>query len=398
MKSLPSLDAAIGSSSVLQPKEVTSAMYILTLSASHNKLDYAAYAATGQPLWSGHVTLQHPDLSVDEAIEVALDALQRNWSEQHLRKAPDVIGLRVVFGGTSFVEPTFATDETLARLAKLSPQAPLHLPPTIAVARGVRRRFSNVPLVLLFETAFFANLPWREQSYGLDPDLADPEELRRYGYHGLFHGAACAALARQLREKREIRQPRIQSLCLEPNPELVSLDDGRPLVVTSGATPLEGLPGDTSAGEVDPAIILDLAKTAKLGPEAINQLLTRESGLTGLVGHPTTLELVLKQDEPEDRFALELFEHRLLLAVGAGIAALGGLDGIVVSGRYAKAGASIGSRLVARLSALPGLRTVPPELLIFPARRDRLIADQTMAVAAIVRAPALQLARVGSLQ
>jgi acetate kinase len=370
-------------------------MYILTLSASHHKLDYAAYAATGQALWSGHLTLQRPDLSVDGAIEEALDVLQRNWSEQHLRKAPDVIGLRVVFGGASFTEPTFGTNETLARLAKLSPQSPLHLPPTIAVARGVRRRFSNVPLVLLFETAFFANLPWREQSYGLDPDLADPEGLRRYGYHGVFHGAACAALARQLRTQRGVCQPRIQSLCLEPYPELVSVDDGRPLVVTSGATPLEGLPGDTSAGEVDPAIILDLAKTAKLGPEAINQLLTRESGLTGLVGHPTTLEQVMRQDDPEDRFALEVFEHRLLLAAGAGIAALGGLDGIVVSGRYAKACASMGSRLMAKLLALPGLRKVPPELLIFPARRDRLIADETMAVAAITRAPALQAASLG---
>jgi acetate kinase len=360
-------------------------MYILTLSASHQKLDYAAFAASGQPLWCGHLTLNSPNLSVDEAIENALEAVRRSWSDSHLHRAPDAIGLRVVYGGESFVTPTVATDEALARLEKLAPRAPLHLPPTLAVAHGLRRRFANVPLVLLFETAFFANLPWREQSYGLDPDLADATSLRRYGYHGLFHAAACAALARQLRAKRNVRQTRVQSLCLEPYPELVSVDDGRPLVVTSGATPLEGLPGDTSAGEVDPAIVLDLAKTAKLGPEAINQLLTRESGLTGLVGHVTTLEEVIGRNDPEDRFALELFEHRLLLAAGAGIAALGGLDGVVISGRYASSCSSIGSRLVERLSALPGLRKLPPELLIFPVRRDRLMADETIAVAAITR-------------
>jgi acetate kinase len=59
--------------------------------------------------------------------------------------------------------------------------------------------------------------------------------------------------------------------------------------VTGGTTPLEGLPGETTCGDLDPGIILYLAEQMKWGPEQINALLTQESGLSSMAQRPLTL-------------------------------------------------------------------------------------------------------------
>jgi acetate kinase len=355
-------------------------MHILTLSASHQRLEYAAWeAAAREPVWSGVFPLHRDTQPYQQAVTSALGTLRRSFARLVTRRPPAAVGLRVVFGGEGFAGPTEATPDVLGRLAELVPQAPLHLPATLGVARGAKEVFSGIPLVLSFETAFFAKLPVREQCYGLDFDLTGAGELRRYGYHGLYHQVASAALGRRLRIERGLEAPRILSLCLEPRPELVAVSNGSALMVTSGATPLEGLPGDNSAGEADPAIVLTLAQAGGLGPEAIHHRLTHQSGLSGLVGHATTLGEVVEGGDADSRHALGVFQHRLLLAVGAGVAALDGLDGIVFSGRYAHTGDHLGPFLLERLGRLPGLSVRPPEWLIFPERRDRLVADETFA-------------------
>jgi acetate kinase len=355
-------------------------MHILTLSASHQRLEYAAWeAAAREPIWSGVFPLHGDSQPLDQATASALRSLRRNWTRSVMRRPPAAVGLRVVFGGEGFAGPIEATPAVLDHLADLVPQAPLHLPVTLGVAHGVREVFPAAPLVLSFETAFFAKLPVREQCYGLDFALTGAGELRRYGYHGLYHQAASHALGRRLRTKREIEAPRVLSICLEPRPEVVAVSDGMPLMVTSGATPLEGLPGDSSAGEADPAIVLTLAQAGGLGPEAIHHLLTHESGLSGLVGHATTLGEVVEAGDADSRRALGVFQHRLLLSAGAGVAALDGLDGIVFSGRYGHTGDRLGPFLLEKLTRLPGLSTRPPEWMIFPERRDRLVKDQTLA-------------------
>ncbi|MBN1605678.1 MAG: acetate/propionate family kinase [Polyangiaceae bacterium] len=354
-------------------------MNVLTFSVSHRVLAYAAwYGTEARPAWSGSIDLERGPLSVSETIDRALGVVRSTWELSFPEDPPSAVALRVVFGGEHLSTPALATPRTLAELEALVPRAPLHLPPTIAAARAIPAYFEGSPVLLAVETAFFRGLPERERSYGLDPELNESGVLSRFGYHGLFHQAACVEISRTLRASAGIGRPRLLSLCLEPRPELVGVDNGRPLTVTSGATPLEGLPGDTSAGESDPAIVLTLSERAHLGPEEINTLLTRESGLSGLVDHPTTLERVMRDNDPASLFAREVLEHRLLLAAGAAVAALGGLDGIVLSGRYAEAAAELGLSLVRRLSRLPGVGH-PLEHVAFTQSLGRLVADQALA-------------------
>jgi acetate kinase len=318
------------------------------------------------------------------------DLLQRAGETCGINPRDDLaIALRGTFGGAAFRRPTLATDETTALLRDLAPQAPLHVPPLIGMAAACHEVFPSTPLVMAFETAFFAALPPREHSYGLDPALMQKWPMRRYGYHGILHEAACAHLNRSQRgDGLEAASRRILSICLEPKPEIAAVIGRRPVMVTSGATPLEGLPGQTSCGELDPSIVLALAETRRVGPEQMNDVLTRQSGLLGLTGKHVSLEQVLASPEPEMRQAAQLMRYRILQSCGAGMAATGGVDGIVFSGRYAHLGETLGPWLAQRLAfkGNPQAREIAWE--VFSEPRTRILADMAFASASMLSASA----------
>jgi len=71
----------------------------------------------------------------------------------------------------------------------------------------------------------------------------------------------------------------------------------------------------------------------------------------------------------------------VLLAAGAGMAALGGLDHITFSGRFARAGERVGPWLVDRLAA-GRRRGAPLTWSCLAVTLERLVADHTVAVLA----------------
>lgn len=269
-------------------------------------------------------------------------------------KGPDVIAIRVRFGGWKFTHPTLVDRHVIRELEDLALHAPLHLPPIPILVDCCLEVFVGIPIVLVFDTAFFTQLPQREYLYGLDTDLMRKWSLRRYGFHGLYHEAACVSVLSRARksdspQSKPAKPPCTLSICLEPRPELSAVVGRRPLTVTSGATPLEGLPGQTNCGELDSSIVLTLSEKMKWNAEKINSVLTQQSGLSGLVGRPVTLEEILTSTGDEMRLAKDLLRYRILMTAGMGIAAMGGLDHIVFSGRYAALGRELGPWLCSRL-------------------------------------------------
>jgi acetate kinase len=156
-------------------------------------------------------------------------------------------------------------------------------------------------------------------------------------------------------------------------------------MVTSGATPLEGLMGDTSCGDIDAGIIVTVAKEFNWGVEKINRMLSEESGLTGMAGHRVTIKDLFDSGFESGNPAREMFLYRLLQVCGSGIAAMGAIDSIVFSGRYRMAGKLIGPWLVKKLSFLKN--TVPSVDLqwsIFPQTIEMLAGSYVGAVVAKV--------------
>ena len=255
----------------------------------------------------------------------------------------DAIILKVLFGGDIFTQPIVVDHETIQNLESLISQAPLHLPGTLQLIGCCNEVFPEVPIVLVFETSFFSGMPERESTYAISPAIMKEMNIKRYGYNGICHEAACLMVSQKLRKKFKTSSLRIISICLESQPEVAAVKGRRVLMVT------REIPGETMCGKIDPNIVLTLSETVEWGPEKINTSLTKESGLLGLTGKTVTLEDIFTQDNPDFILARQICQYRLLNACGAAIAAMGGVDVIVFSGRLVKLADILGPCLTEKL-------------------------------------------------
>lgn len=309
----------------------------------------------------------------------ALSAVREDFRTTTHTAKPDYLVIRVPFGGSEFAKPVWVDTQALQRLQELIPQSPLLLPKTLAFIQTGSQVFPGVAILLVFETAFFANLPLRERLYGLEPKWISTLQLRRYGFHGIFHEAACRFAARSCHQKAGHRPSHILSLCLEPQVEIAAVIGKKPVMVTSGVTPLEGIPGPTTCGEIDSSIVLKLRQKLEWGPEKINLLLTQQSGLLGLVGRPTDLNEALTTNHPDLTLAQQMLRYRILSACGSGIAAMGNLDALVFSGRYAAVGKVLGPWLTEKLQFQKSLNPKWIDWWCFEDSLDQLIGENALA-------------------
>ncbi len=349
-------------------------MNTLVLVPRFHRLEYAFFRDGDR---KALLELRQRDFPSEE--DGIVDALRRIRLDCTMFNAgsPEVVVIRSAYGGSMFSRTMPVDVEMLSRLATLAPEAPMHVPQVCQLAKAALKAFGDSMVAMAFETAFFVDLPDRERRYAIADD-----HLRKFGYHGLYHQAAC-------NERDGLRRDgptRTLSLCLEPQPEVVAIIGHRPVLTTSGVTPLEGLPGETTSGDLDPTIVLTLARRMGWGPEEINNVLTRQSGLRGLLGRSASLNEVLASEvwKEDGRLspgndgticeACNILAYRVLLAGGAGAAAMGGLDRIVLSGRYADQGHALGRWLIERIltrDASPNR----PTLLRCGSTLTRILAD-----------------------
>lgn len=218
----------------------------------------------------------------------------REFGDRALGGLIDSIAFRVPTGGAEFSGPVIANMESRLKLAGLAPVAPIHIPAILWLLGACDKAFPEVSSFLVFETAFFTALPRRESLYALNPDEQSVRRIQRYGYHGLFHEAAARLVHKERRRSNTGSNPlRIISVCLERRPEVAGIRGCRPVTTSGGTTPLEGIPGEKTCGQIDPSLPTLLADRLGWGPEQVNGMLTRESGLYGLVGREITMGEVI---------------------------------------------------------------------------------------------------------
>lgn len=287
-------------------------------------------------------------------LEQFVRRLSQHTEVQVQQGTPLPVAMRLRYGGDKFTAPTVVGDSELGSLREMIPEAPMHLPGAVELIESIQGKDRFGPVALTFDTSFFTELPHREQSYGLSPELVDQLNIRRYGFHGLHHEVACQEIQTATSPTSGDSPLRIISICLEPKPEVCSVMGKRPLTVTGGPTPLEGIPGERSCGEIDPTIVLELSGKNNWGPEKVNEVLTRESGIRGLTEQSSGVDSILTRESSGDCLARQILFYRIQLACGAGITALGGLDAIVFSGRYASSSNPLQDHL--RRNLLPALR------------------------------------------
>jgi acetate kinase len=245
----------------------------------------------------------------------------------------DVVGHRVVHGGTRFVSATAIGGEVKQQIAALAALAPLH---NLAALNGIEAAENSLvpgtPQVAVFDTAFHANLPAPAYTYAGPKEWLDAG-LRRFGFHGINHEYVAHRTAHILGCSTD--GLRMITCHLGSGASLAAVRDGRSVDTTMGFTPLDGLAMATRSGSVDPGLLLHLLRSGGTSPDELYEVLNRGSGLAGLSGTNGDMREVLAAREQGDtraQLAFDVYVHRLRRCIGAMLPSLGGLDAIAFTG------------------------------------------------------------------
>ncbi len=115
---------------------------------------------------------------------------------------------------------------------------------------------------------------------------------------------------------------------------MAALKKGKCIDTSMGMTPLEGLVMGTRCGDVDPALPFFLADHLKMSLSEIDKLLNKESGVKGICGTNDMREVLEKKKAGDNlaKIAVDVYCYRIKKYIGAYLAALESLDGLVFTG------------------------------------------------------------------
>jgi acetate kinase len=280
---------------------------------------------------------------------------------------------RIVHGGESFRGTTVLGELQLAALAELGVLAPLHNPPALAVIERVRARLAAVPLIGVFDTAYYAELPESAYRYAVPRQWYEAFGVRRYGFHGTAHRYLCAAARARLPPGRA--DARVISLQLGRGCSVTATHHGRAVATSMGFTPLEGLVMGTRSGDVDPGALLYVMERAGMSPAEMRRQLNSASGLLGLSERSADMRELLELRERGDTtatLAVELFCRRARHYLAAYLAEFDGVDVIVFGGGIGENSAPVRAQILAGLG-FAGIE-VDPEANRVVSGRDGSIA------------------------
>jgi acetate kinase len=254
------------------------------------------------------------------------------WVDAHAPDAPPAaIGHRIVHGGSVYRDPQVITKALVDNLRQMIPFAPNHLPDEIALIEAFGQHLPSVSQFACFDTAFHHDLPEVARRLPI-PTGYDARGVRRYGFHGLSY-------AFLMQELERLAGPgaaggKIILAHLGNGSSLAAVDGRRSVDTTMAFTPMGGVVMSTRSGDLDPGVVTYLARTERLTPDEVEEMLSHRAGLLGISGSTGDMRTLLEREtiDPACRLAVAAYVYSIRKAIGALAAALGGLDTIVFSG------------------------------------------------------------------
>jgi len=272
------------------------------------------------------------NLSSKKRVEYLLKRLEEDKSSI-LKDSPeiDVIGHRVVHGGTEFDKAVVVDAHVESVIQRLAAFAPLHNPVNLEGIQVSQEIFGpKIPQIAVFDTSFHRTLSEAASTYP-GPYEWLGKGIRRYGFHGTSFRWASGQAARLL--KRENDPGLRLIIChLGGGCSLAATIGGKSVDTTMGFTPMDGIAMCTRSGALDPGILLFLMRENP-DVDKLEKTLDRESGLQGLSGLPGDTRILLpaaSKGNQRAKLAMDVFIHRLQAGIGQMMASLDGRPDAIV--------------------------------------------------------------------
>ena len=262
-------------------------------------------------------------------------------------------------------------DRVLAAMEAFTGLAPAHNPPYITGIRLFAKRVPNVPLIALFETAFYQWVPEAALRYAV-PDSWHQAGVRRFGFHGASHKFIAERSAQLLgREdvarraqnlyldggKSPVNSPelRVISCHLGGSSSITGIRNGVAIGTSMGMSPQSGLPQNNRVGDLDSFAVPFAMRTLGLSHEEADHQLTKESGLKGLSGVSNDIrDVTAAADKGHVRakLALDVFIASARHWIGSYFFQLDGADAIVFTAGIGENRAELRAAICADLGRL----------------------------------------------
>jgi acetate kinase len=200
--------------------------------------------------------------------------------------------------------------------------------------------------VACFDTAFHATLPEVAWRLPIPRELSDAG-IRRYGFHGLSYEYIVATVGAETLGRAVVAH-------LGNGASLAAIVDGRSVATSMGLTPTGGIPMGTRTGDLDPGVLVHVAREQGYDAARLEALVDEESGLLGIGGASDMRELLERRERGDDAAALaiDMFCARVAMEMGAYATVLGGLDTIVFTAGIGERAAAVRAEVCTRLAHL----------------------------------------------
>lgn len=262
-------------------------------------------------------------------------------------------------------------EAVLKAMEAVNTLAPAHNPPYIKGIRIFSEKIPQIPLVGLFEDAFYQWAPEPAQRYAV-PEEWYKAGVRRHGFHGASH-KFIAERSAELLGRHDVAQRsrmlyvnglstpvnepplRVISCHLGGSSSITGILNGVGIGNSLGMSPQSGLPHNNRVGDLDAFAVPYVMRTMGLALEEVERILCKESGLKGVSGVSNDIRDIqnaAQQGNKRAQLALDLFVYSARHWIGAFFFELGGADAIVFTGGIGENGFKIRSGICRGLEEL----------------------------------------------
>ena len=280
------------------------------------------------------IKIDNPAYNHTEAIEFTLKQLTNpEYKVIDSLDEIEAIGHRLVHGGEKISESVIIDENVENVLKEYSDLAPLHNPACILGIEACKNVMPGKPMVGVFDTAFHQSIPKERYIYPIPYEYYKKYGIRKYGFHGTSHMYVSQRLSEI--EGKNIEDIKIVTCHLGQGSSICAIQGGKSVDTSMGLTPLGGIPMVTRSGDLDPSILLYLMKKEKLTPEEMENILNKQSGVSGISGLAPDFRVIESESYNNNetaKIAMDCFKYSIASYIAKYAVAMNGIDYIIFTG------------------------------------------------------------------